>query len=181
MMPPNLGNGTVMKKFFAAAVIAVAAAMPAFAADQIAPERLALARQVMELSGANKVYDGYDKKLDAMVDQLRPAMPGADQTVIADIKKIALEEFNVYKPELMNGAVNVYARHFSEADLRALIAFYKSDAGRHFAAELPAVSQECIQLSAPFTKRMMERVQKYIADKAAADNASESQEQSKDK
>ena len=72
---------------------------------------------------------------------------------------------------MIYGVTVIYARHFSEDDLKALIAFYKSDAGKHFAAELPAVSQECVALNVPFTKRFMARIGQYMAEKIAAQNA----------
>ncbi|MDE2182631.1 MAG: DUF2059 domain-containing protein [Alphaproteobacteria bacterium] len=167
-----------MRKFLTAAAMALTLVMPAFAADQdIAPERLALAKQLMELSGATKVYDNFDKNLDVMLNQmLQGSHP--DEATIADLKKIAVEEFNADRPQMMDGAVKIYARHFTEDDLRALITFYKSDAGQHFAAELPVVSQECIQLDVPFMQHLMARVKQYIADKAAAQKAAPEQEKS---
>ena len=148
-----------------AVLLAVSAAR---AEDPIAPERLALAKQVMELNGSASAYANYDKNLDRMVEQMRASMPGADDETIADIKKIAVEEFNAYKPTLMDGVVKIYAKHFTESDLKALIKFYKSDAGQHFAAEIPAISQECMDLNVPFTARLMERIRGYIMAKIAA-------------
>jgi uncharacterized protein len=167
-------------KIAAVAALALAVACGAARADDtIAPERLALAKQVMELSGASKVYDNYDKNLDMMVAQIRQSLPPVDDATIADIKKIAVEEFAAARPQLMDGAIKIYARHFSESDLKTLIAFYKSEAGQHFSAELPAISTECMQLNVPFTKSFMARLQQYIAAKIAAQSAPE--DQSKDK
>jgi uncharacterized protein len=158
-------------RIVAATGLAVLLAFGAARADDaIAPERLALAQQVLSLSGASKVYDNYDKNLDAVITQLRQSMPGMDDSMVADLKKIAIEEFNAARPEMVAGTINVYARHFTESDLKALIAFYKSDAGQHFAAELPAVSTECMQLNVTFTRRFMARFQQYIATKIAGQN-----------
>ncbi len=148
--------------------------------DAIAPERLALAREVLDLSGASKVYDDYGKNLDAVITQLRQSMPGVDDTVVADLKKIATEEFTAARPEMIDGTIKIYARHFTESDLKALVAFYKSDAGQHFAAELPAVSTECMQLNVTFTRRFIARFQQYIATKIAGENASQDKDK-KDK
>jgi hypothetical protein len=149
------------------------------AEDAVAPQRVALAKQVMELSGATKLYDNYDKNLDTMLVQLRQSMPNLDDATAADIKKMAVEEFNASKPEMIEGTATIYARHFSERDLKALVAFYKSDAGQHFTTELPAVMTESMQLMAPFNKRFYGRLQQYIADKIAAQAAEH--DKSKDK
>jgi hypothetical protein len=156
-------------KFLATAALAVLVAAAAARADDApTPERLALAKQVMELNGSAAAYAKYDQNLDRLVEQLRASMPGADEATIADIKKIATEEFAAYKPTLIDGVVKIYAKHFSETDLKALITFYKSDAGQHFAAEIPAISQESMDLNAPFTMRLMERIRAYLMDKMAA-------------
>jgi hypothetical protein len=159
-------------RLLAAAALAFAVALPAAGAeDAVSPARLALAKQVMELNGSAAAYADYGKNLDRMVEQLRQSMPGADDATIADIKKIAVEEFDAYRPTLIDGVVRVYAKHFSERDLKALVAFYKSDAGKHFAAEIPAVSQECMDLTAPFMTRFLERIREYIRAKIAAEAA----------
>lgn len=152
---------------------------PARAEDAVAPQRVALAKQVMELSGATKLYDNYDKNLDTMLVQLRQSMPNLDDATAADIKKMAVEEFTASKPEMIEGTAAIYARHFSERDLKALITFYKSDAGQHFTTELPAVMAESMQMMAPFNKRFYARLQQYIAAKIAAQQAD--QDKNKDK
>jgi hypothetical protein len=171
----------MVMRIVAATGLAVLLAFGAARADDtIAPERLALARQVLDLSGASKVYDNYDKNLDAVISQLRQSMPGLDDTMVADLKKIAIDEFNADRPEMIDGTIKIYARHFTESDLKALVAFYKSDAGQHFAAELPAVSTECMQLNVIFTKRFMARFQQYIAAKISGHDASQDKDK-KDK
>jgi hypothetical protein len=168
-------------RILAATALAFLVAFPAARAeDQVSPERLALAKQVMELNGSAAAYSDYGKNLDRMVEQLRQSMPGADDATIADIKKIAVEEFNAYRPTLIDGIVKVYAKHFTEKDLKALVTFYKSDAGKHFAAEIPAVSQECMDLSAPFMTRFLQRIREYIAAKIAAEAAKAPPEDSKE-
>ena len=157
-----------MRLLTTTALAVLVAFSAARADDQVSPERLDLAKQVMELNGSAAAYASYDKNLDRMVEQMRASMPGADDATISDIKKIAVEEFNAYKPTLMDGVVKIYAKHFTESDLKALIKFYKSDAGQHFAAEIPAISQECMDLNVPFTARLMERIRGYLMAKLAA-------------
>ncbi len=166
-----------MKKYFAAVVLAVCLVSPALADEDISPERLALAKQVMELNGSSAAFDNYDKNLDLMVSQLLADKPNVDEKVVADLKKIVVEEFNAYRPTLVDGAIKIYARHFSESDLRALIVFYKTEAGQHFASEMPKLTAENVQLMAPFVKHLVERVKQYVADKAASQKTSQDQKQ----
>ncbi len=161
-----------MRRSLILAAATLALLIPAaHAEDSASPQSLALAKQVMELNGSAAAYENYDKNLDRMVEQLKASMPGVDDATIADIKKIAVEEFTAYRPTLIDGIAHSYAKHFSERDLKALVAFYKSDAGKHFAAETPAVTQEILDLNAPFTRRFLQRFREYIASKIAADAA----------
>ncbi|GAA0551023.1 hypothetical protein FHS83_001313 [Rhizomicrobium palustre] len=154
------------------ASLAVGAALfcgAAFAEDEISPARLTLAKEVMQLSGATSAYDNYEKNLDMMVAQLRRYLPGADDATMADVKRIAIDEFTAYKPTLLENAAAVYAHHFSEKDLKGLVSFYKTEAGKHYAAEMPALASESVKLTEPFTERFMAKLQEYIAKRAAAE------------
>jgi|GEM_PF-1307379 len=164
-----------MKILFAASLAFLLLGSASRAEDEIAPARLELAKQVMQMSGATAAYDEYEKNLDLMVNQIRQYMPGADDATMADIKKIAVEEFTAFKPTLMENAAKVYAKHFTDKDLKGLIAFYKTDAGKHFAAEMPALSAESIKLTEPFTQRFMARLQQYIAGRIAEQKKAEEQ------
>jgi len=150
--------------------------------DTNSPERMVLAKQILELSGALKIYDNYEKNLDGMMAQMRQSVPALDDATADELKKIAVEEYNASKPELIEGAARIYARHFTVDDLRALVAFYKTPAGQHFATEIPAVSMESVQLTAPFTKRVVARFQQYMVAKITAQKANQdaSQDKSKD-
>ena len=142
------------------------------AEETITPQRLALAHQVMELNGSVASYANYDKTLDAVVAQLRRSMPDLDDATIADIHKIAVEEFTAAKPQMLEDIAKIYARHFSEAQLRALIAFYGSDTGRHLAAELPALTAESLEVNAPYNQKFMARLRDYLAGRLAAQQKS---------
>ena len=159
-----------MRRSLSLATVAFALLIPAAQAED-SPQSLALAKQVMELNGSTAAYEDYNKNLDHMVDQLKASMPGVDDATIADIKKIAVEEFTAYRPTLIDGIAHSYAKHFSERDLKALVAFYRTEAGKHFAAETPAVTQEILALNAPFTRQFLQRIREYFAAKIAAEAA----------
>jgi Uncharacterized protein conserved in bacteria len=160
-----------MKRLAAAGFSLLLLCGPALADEAASPERLALAKQVMELNGSAAIYANYEKNLDAMLAQVHKMMPTADEAMMGDIKKMAVEEFNAVRPGLMDETIKIYARHFSEADLKALLAFYQSDAGKHFAAEMPNLTAEVVKLTEPFNKRFMARLQDYLIKKIAAQAA----------
>jgi hypothetical protein len=139
----------------------------ASADDTVSPQHLALAKEVMALNGSTAAYNNYNKNLDMMMDQLREHLPGIDDQSMVEIKKIATEEFAAAKPALLEATAALYAKHFTERDLKAQIAFYKTEAGKHFAAELPSLSTESLRLTEPFNQRFMARLREYIVTRMA--------------
>ncbi len=156
-----------MRKLVAAAVVALTLAMPALAADAVAPERVALAKQLIEVSGAAKLYGDPDKFVGIMMQQIKKAAPGIDQAALDELQKIATEEFKSSSPKFLDEAAVIYARHFTEADMQAMIAFYKTEAGQHLSAELPAVTAECADIMAGVNVRIMERFRAYLQQRAS--------------
>jgi uncharacterized protein len=76
--------------------------------------------------------------------------------------------------EMIEAQVPVYQKHFTHADMDALIAFYSTPAGLKYIAELPAINSESMQAMLPLIQKMMakatERLQEEVAvAKKAAD------------
>jgi hypothetical protein len=51
--------------------------------------------------------------------------------------------------EMLNDMIPIYQRHFTKADIAALIAFYSSPAGQKFLHETPAVTAETMRAVYP--------------------------------
>ena len=121
----------------------LAAALPA-AAQQAAPSpaQVQLAREMIEFNGSLRAVD---EIVPAYLDQTRnmfaannPDLAGPLTEVAAGLRK----EFDAKRSEIVDGIAQAYAARFTEAELRELIAFYKSPTGTKFVAVLPAVLQE---------------------------------------
>ena len=69
--------------------------------------------------------------------------------------------------EMLEVQVPVYQKHFTHADMAALVAFYSTPAGRKYLAELPAINSESMQAMLPIMQKMMaqatERIQEEVA------------------
>jgi hypothetical protein len=93
----------------------------------------ALALEVMALTGANDVGDGLAMGLLA---QMRPAYPSVPEEVWNDLA------ISVSPKELIDLALPIYLRNFSEEELAELVAFYKSRLGRTIIERMPIVMHE---------------------------------------
>jgi hypothetical protein len=135
----------------------------------------------MKLLELMHVQDGLQITLDAMKDQLKG---GADQALrekivnpspeqIRAAHNIVDEEFQrLSLDSMIQDIVPVYQRHFTRADVDALIAFYSSPAGRKIVREQPAMLRESMQATAAAQRQKMElllarmdlRIQQLIGD-----------------
>lgn len=118
-----------------AALLAVTMSVPALpaAAQEIAPEHLALARQYIDLTDKGGVYEGM--LLSTAIDTMRTIVSQnpelVDQTDEA-IKK-TLDTYREKKGELLDQFARVYALNFSLDELRVIVDFYNSTVGQKLA------------------------------------------------
>jgi hypothetical protein len=147
-----------MKVSFAALLIALAAALgivPAYAQNapsgtdssalqkilqtELPPERMALASKLVQLSGVARVFDDV---LPTIAEQSKNefirANPQMQLGIIAIVDKIAIQMV-ARRPELDSFLARIWASAFSDEEMQALIDFYSSDAGKKFAARMPAM------------------------------------------
>lgn len=54
--------------------------------------------------------------------------------------------------------VQIYAKHYSEAEVQGLIAFYESPLGRSMTAKTPAIMQDSALITQDLMKRLMPRI-----------------------
>lgn len=69
--------------------------------------------------------------------------------------------------EMTQAMVPVYQRHFTDADMEALIAFYTSPIGKKVLSELPAVSSEAMTSAMPIIMKYVETVKQNVQDQVA--------------
>jgi hypothetical protein len=122
--------------------LAQAAPAATAAAPQPAAEHVALARQVVELSGASSSFEGV---IPAFIEQAKalflPTNPdlGRQFNEVGDSLKA---EFQPRVNELINGIAVAYAQRFSVDELRRIQAFYQSAEGQKLVRTIPAIMEE---------------------------------------
>lgn len=155
-----------VRRFGSAALILCALAMPAFAqapaAKQPSPEHVALARAVLDFTGARSSFDGVLVKLlsDAR-NQIVRTRPTLQADVEAALLDIGVKLKNADE-ELVNQISLVYAQKFTEAELKDIAAFYQSPAGKKLVTEMPSVLTRSYELMREYSQRMSVEVMSQL-------------------
>lgn len=102
-------------------------------APKIDPAKAADIRKLLELMGTRDVTAQLLPQMMAMLRKVAPEAPDE-----------FWEEFGsqIRADELIELTIPIYARHLSHADVKELIRFYSSPAGRRFVKTLPTISSE---------------------------------------
>ena len=141
------------------ALVAVPAAPIAInpAAAQGAPtptsEALAAARDLVAIVSKDTIHQMVAQLMGqiwpGIERSLRAKQPNITAEQVADLRGEYERIFVGYMNNLMAGAPALYARHFSAAELRELLAFYQSPVGQKSLKELPQLTVEIIQMIVP--------------------------------
>ncbi|MDP2308981.1 MAG: DUF2059 domain-containing protein [Pseudomonadota bacterium] len=125
------------------------AAPAAPAAPTIDPAFEADIRKLLIATGAGTMGI---QMMDQMLVSLKPMAPGLPDAFWEGVKS----EFK--SDDLINLVVPIYARHLSHDDVRALIAFYESPAGRKMIEVQPAIMAESMQVGQVWGQEIAMRV-----------------------
>lgn len=88
-------------------------------------------RRLLELTGATKLAEQIMDQMIATLDE-----DGADQGFWKDFRaEIDIEE-------LVRMTIPIYDKHFTQAEIRELIAFYQTPLGVKLVEKMPAIAQE---------------------------------------
>ncbi len=102
---------------------------------------------VDEVVGGEVVDQMVSRAWPAFEPQLRAAMPHASPAALdgfrAEYQRIVAE----HARELIGATPIIYAKYFTADELRAMLAFYRSPAGRKALAVMPQVIADSVKLS----------------------------------
>lgn len=140
-----------MRKLFQAVLLTLLALQPAIAAETNASE--ASIRELMSLMDSRKLVEGTMAQVDAMMQgSMQHALKGQaltpDQQKILDqmrAKMLVLLKEQISWDALEPMMIDIYQKSFTEQEIRGMLDFYKSDAGKAVIAKMPLVMQHTMQ------------------------------------
>lgn len=144
------------------------------AADSVVvtPAFRALATELLTFTGADSMSRTMAGMASAqIVDQMRRDMPGFTDTTAAIVKEEIFRVLEENRQKLSEMVVQLYARHFTEAEMRDMIAFYHTPAGGKMIREMPGILQETMAAGQVWGEHLapvlFERIQKRLSPPAA--------------
>ncbi len=138
--------------------LALAVSTGALADDPAAPPAAAQAAPTdARLAAAVDLLEAQNAKanMKSMMDTFMSTAANAVRREHPDISEEKLKLFtDAFADEMVNSTdgllkmqAQVYAEHFSEDELRGLAAFYRSDLGKKYIAQIPLIAKETVPLA----------------------------------
>lgn len=127
-------------------------AAPALAqAPALPPSHMAVAREVVQLTGVSQNIDNifleFTENTRQLVASTRPELAKDMNEVLQALKP----EADKRSEEITNTAVEIFARKMTEADLKEVAAFFKSPVGQRYSTLRPQAMQELFSVLQPWS------------------------------
>jgi hypothetical protein len=130
------------------ALVAIAVVKPAAAqapAAKPSPTSLLLAKQIVELKGVKQMMDPV---AIGVVEKVKSVIMQQNFMFQKDINEVTVQlhkEFDSRSGELVDSAARAYASHFTEAELKQILAFYQSPVGQKMIVEEPKAIEDSMR------------------------------------
>ena len=127
-------------------------------AQQPSPAAVALGRELVELKGGAGMFDPI---VVNVVEQTKGALLQTNPQLAKDLNDVSTQLRNEFAPrraELINEAGRLYAVAFTDAELKDMIAFYKSPLGKKMLEREPVVLDQTFNFMQQWAPRVGEEV-----------------------
>ena len=142
---------------------------------EIAPERMALAMKLVELSGTTRIFDEVLPQIaEDSKNRFIRANPQMQLGIIAVVDRIAVQMVR-RRPELDQYLARVWASGFSDEEMQELVDFYSTDVGKKFSNALPQVLAVQTAAAQEWGKSVSEELNLKVQEELRAAMAAESE------
>jgi hypothetical protein len=127
-------------------------------AQQPSPATVALGRELVELKGGAGMFDPI---VVNVVEQTKGALLQTNPQLAKDLNDVSAQLRNEFAPrraELISEAGRLYAVAFTDAELKDMIAFYKSTLGKKMLEREPVVLDQTFNFMQQWAPRVGEDV-----------------------
>jgi hypothetical protein len=146
-----------MKKILLTFTLILAAATLSFGQDNSVYKTTL--QEMMNISGATESYKVVIVQTFKMLKEQKSQVP---DEVWTQFEKSFLD---ASQEELLEILVPIYQKHISLSDLKAVIVFYQSPAGKRFSEKTPLIMQESMQAGQQWGIRLAEQFDKKLKEK----------------
>lgn len=147
------------------ALLSLALATPALAAETT-PAKTKQIQELMQLTGAQNLGLQFGKIMTQQIFQvLKAAKPETPDRAFLLIEEETNAMMEQEAPALLASLVPIYDRHFTEAELQQLIAFYQTDLGKKTIAVMPKVMQESLATGQAWGQEMAPKLMARLEER----------------
>jgi hypothetical protein len=105
---------------------------------------LAAAKELVTLKGGGAMFDPLiPGVIESAKNQFLPTNPNLSGP-LTEVANQLHKEYAPKRAELLDLVAKIYAQHFTEAELKEIVAFYKTAAGKKMLAEEPLVINQSL-------------------------------------
>ena len=163
--PTHRARGVLMPYAMAALIaLALAGTAGRASAQGAAPNppppqaSILLAKQILQIKHADSIFEPIVR---GVVIKTRDFFMQTNFMWGKDLNEVAdglIKQYSVRSGELMNDAARIYASHFTEAELKQILAFYQSPLGQKLLAEEPKTADESMAMAGSWADNLSEEV-----------------------
>jgi hypothetical protein len=127
-------------------------------AQQVSPGAVALAKEIIVMKGGGSLWEPI---VPGVVEQAKNTFMQMNPMLSRDLTEVATALRNELSPrhaELMDEVARLYAARFTEQELKEVVAFYKTPAGRKVIVEEPRVLDASMTHAQNWANKLSEEV-----------------------
>jgi hypothetical protein len=116
-------------------------------------------QKFLSINGSTETYTVVYDQLTTQMKAMKPNVPDSAWAILKT------EVFDPAVNELVVQMMPLYKKHFTDEDLKELITFYESPAGKKLVAETPLLTKETMQISQSWGMNLMSKFYDWLAKK----------------
>jgi uncharacterized protein len=128
------------------------------AAQQPTASAVATAKELLAAKGAVAMFDPL---IPGIIESTKNTILPSNPALYKDLTEVAAKLRTDLAPrgsEVIEEIARLYAQRFTEAEMKEIIAFYKSPVGKKFVADEPAIIDQGLSRAEAWSKRMSDEV-----------------------
>jgi hypothetical protein len=133
-------------------------ASPAVFAQQPTPAALATAKEITGITGSTTLFNPL---VAGVIEQAKNLFLQQNPALGKDLNEIAAKLRTELSPrihEVSDEVARLYATHFSEQELKDILAFYKSSAGKKLLTQQPVVVESSMRFAQNWANTLTDQV-----------------------
>ena len=142
----------------AAVAVALAVSSPAAHAQQPSAAAMSTAKEIVTVTGGTRLFNPL---IAGVVEQAKLLYLQQDPSLSKDLNEIAAKLRSDLAPrfeEVANDVARNYATNFTEQELKEVLAFYKSPAGKKLISEQPKVVDASLKFAQTWANSLSDEV-----------------------